>query len=406
MENDPSRTRLPHNQAIDAMILSYYLWDMLFPTPALTRADERVLGEIDEMRQVLHRQIRATPPKWTEGLRKFLTADAVAASNSIEGFKVSTIDVEDLIDGERDVEISEENRAETLAYQQMMTYIQSLHDAADFGYSKGLLNALHWMLQGHRHAARKPAGQWRQGPVYVTDARDPSIAAYTAPDADAVPALMQELVDWLNAGSSVHPLVRAAMAHLHLVSIHPWADGNGRMSRSLQTLMIAREGVLAPELSSIEAWLGRPGNTWEYYRELAERGATYLPDQDVSQWIRFNLTAYHQQTQTVQGRFDRSGRVWTALADFAGGARLDERMVTALHDVAMAGRVRRSRYEHAEGLSLQQAQRDLRDLTTAQFLQPVGRTRARYYTEGPRFPQVALDIARTPMTLTNPYSAP
>ncbi|MCK9899146.1 Fic family protein [Frankia sp. Cpl3] len=62
------------------------------------------------------------------------------------------------------------------------------------------------------------------------------------------------------------------MAHLHLVSIHPWADGNGRMSRSLQTLMIAREGVLAPEFSSIEAWLGRPGNTWEYYRELAARG--------------------------------------------------------------------------------------------------------------------------------------
>jgi len=78
--------------------------------------------------------------------------------------------------------------------------------------------------------------------------------------------------------------------------------------------------------------------------------------------------------------------------------------VTALHDVAMAGRVRRSRYEHAEGLSLQQAQRDLRDLVTARILEPVGRTRARYYTAGPRFPQPALDIARTPMTLRNPYA--
>ena len=77
--------------------------------------------------------------------------------------------------------------------------------------------------------------------------------------------------------------------------------------------------------------------------------------------------------------------------------------MTALHDVAMAGRVRRSRYEHAEGLSLQQAQRDLRDLVTAQILEPVGRTRARYYTAGPHVPQPALDIARTPMTLTNPY---
>ncbi|MFI9584037.1 hypothetical protein ACIHCQ_19830 [Streptomyces sp. NPDC052236] len=71
----------------------------------------------------------------------------------------------------------------------------------------------------------------------------------------------------------------------------------------------------------------------------------------------------------------------------------------------MAGRVRRSRYEHAEGLSLQQAQRDLRELVTAHVLEPVGRTRARYYIAGPRFPERALDIARTPMTLTDPYAA-
>lgn len=356
------------------------------------------------MRLDLRHQVSAAPSKLTAGLRKFLTADAVAASNSIEGFKVATVDVEDLMGGERDVEVSEENREETLAYQRMMTYIQTLHDVDDFSYGKGLLNALHWMLQGHRHTVRKPAGQWRRGPVYVTDARDPSIAAYTAPDARKVPALMRELVDWLNADDGAHPLVRAAMAHLHLVSVHPWADGNGRMSRSLQTLMIAREGVLAPEFSSIEAWLGRPGNTWEYYRELGRRGSEYLPDQDVSSWVRFNLTAYHQQAQTVRGRLDRSGRVWGLLADFAGDGGMDERVVSALHDVAMAGRVRRSRYEHAEGLSLQQAQRDLRDLVAVQVLEPVGRTRARYYTAGPRFPERALEVARTPMGLVDPFA--
>lgn len=254
---------------------------MLLPTPALTAADSRVLADVDRMRDELRHELQAKPGKWAGGLRKFLTADAVAASNSIEGFKVSTVDVEDLIAGERDVEVSEENKAETLAYERMMTYIQTLHDVDDFTYSKGFLNALHWMLQGHRHTERRPAGQWRPGPVYVTDARDPSIAAYTAPDADQVPELTRELIDWLNTDDGTHPLVRAAMAHLHLVSIHPWADGNGRISRSLQTLMIAREGVLAPEFSSIEAWLGRPGNTWEYYQVLGRRGSTYRPDQDV-----------------------------------------------------------------------------------------------------------------------------
>ncbi|MFD0522536.1 Fic family protein [Paractinoplanes durhamensis] len=376
---------------------------MLFPVPQLNDVDQAVLADIEGMRQKLRHQVQANPAKWTLGLRKYLTADAVAASNSIEGFRVSTVDVQDLMDGERDVEVSDENRDETLAYQQMMTYVQTLHDVADFSYSKGLLNALHWMLQGHRHTVRKPAGQWRRGPVYVTDPRDPSIAAYTAPDAADVPALMDELIAWLNTEDGSHPLIRAAMAHLNLVSIHPWADGNGRMSRSMQTLMIAREGVLAPEFSSIEAWLGRPGNTWEYYRELQHRGATYLPDQDVSGWIRFNLTAYHQQAQTVQGRMNRSAAVWDLLSSFVSSKGLDERVVSALHDVAVVGRIRRARYEQAEGLTLQQAQRDLRDLATAGLLESVGRTRARYYTAGPGFPEQMLEIARKPQTLTAPY---
>lgn len=376
---------------------------MLFPTPKLVADDERVLNEVDSMRDELRHQLLDAPAKWTGGLRKFLTADAVAASNSIEGFRVSTVDVEDLIAGERDVEVSEENRAETLAYEQMMTYIQTLHDVSDFEYSKGMLNALHWMLQGHRHTARKPAGQWRSGPVYVTDADDPHIAAYTAPPADEVPGLMTDLVEWLRTSDGSHQLIRAAMAHLHLVSIHPWADGNGRMSRSLQTLMIAREGVLAPEFSSIEAWLGRPRNTWEYYQVLARRGSEYRPDQDVSEWIRFNLTAYHQQAQTVHARFVRSGRVWQALTDFTNARGLDERMVSALHDVAMSERVRRTRYEQSEGLSLQQAQRDLRDLVQIGVLEPVGRTRARFYRAGAEFPESVLEVANTPITLADPY---
>ena len=376
---------------------------MLYPTPVLTSNDARVLDEVDAMRRDLRHAVADSPTKWTAGLRKFLTADAIAASNSIEGFRVSTVDVADLMEGEHDVDVSAENLAETIAYQHMMTYLQTLHDAPDFAYSKGLLNALHWILQGHRHSRQKPAGQWRKGPVYVTDTRDPSIAVYTAPDVAEVPALMREIIDWLAVSDETHPLVRAAMAHLHLVSIHPWADGNGRMSRSLQTLMIARESVLAPEFSSIEAWLGRPGNTWEYYRELANRGAVYRPDQDVSDWVRFNLVAYHEQAQAVRNRLTRSGLVWQLLADFADSRGLDDRVVSALHDVAMTGRVRRLRYEHAEGLSLQQAQRDLRDLVSLDVLEPVGRTRARYYAEGPRFPEAALTEARTPKAITNPY---
>ncbi|MFG1791407.1 hypothetical protein [Nocardia sp. NPDC049149] len=79
-------------------------------------------------------------------------------------------------------------------------------------------------------------------------------------------------------------------------------------------------------------------------------------------------------------------------------------MVTALHDVALSGRVRRTRYEQNEGLNLQQAQRDLRELVHRQILEPVGRTRARFYVAGSRFPETPLGIARTPTALTDPYA--
>src|ERR1051326_5691080 len=157
---------------------------MLFATPALDTDDQRVLGEIDHMREDLRHTLQRTPAKWTAGLRKHLTADAVASSNSIEGFKVATVDAEDIMAGESDVDVSEENRAETVAYQHMMTYIQTLHDARDFEYSAGQIHALHWMLQGQKHSPSKPAGQWRRRPVYVSDAGNRRVAAYTAPDAD------------------------------------------------------------------------------------------------------------------------------------------------------------------------------------------------------------------------------
>ncbi|MGW1727804.1 Fic family protein [Streptomyces sp. NPDC002306] len=218
---------------------------------------------------------------------------------------------------------------------------------------------------------------------------------------------MGELVTWLNQGDlDADPLVRAAMAHLNLVKIHPWTDGNGRMSRSLQTLLIAREGVLAPEFSSIEEWLGLPGNTWEYYKVLREVGGpVYSPDRDTLPWVRFSLRACHEQSQRVQHRVQRSTDCWVALADLTERFHLAERQITALHEVAMTGRVRRSRYEKAEALSDQQAVRDLQGLTRARLLTPVGNTKARYYTAGPGFPPAVLESAHRRHTITDPYAS-
>ncbi|MGW5335181.1 Fic family protein [Streptomyces bauhiniae] len=378
---------------------------MLYKTPPLTVADHRVLDEIAGMRRDLRYAVQQAPTKWTLDVRRHLTASAIAASNTIEGYKVDARDVADLMDDAQEkVDVTEANRAETVAYQQAMTYIQSLHGAPDFEYSKGLLNALHWMLQGHHHP-RRLAGQWRQGPIFITAVGDPHATEYEGPHEDDVAGLMTELVEWLNTGDMASdPLVRAAMAHFNLVKIHPWADGNGRMSRSLQTLLIAREGVLPPEFSSIEAWLGMPGHTWDYYKVLREVGGpVYSPKRDTAPWMQFNLRAYHEQTQSVQHRVNRSNLCWIQLEEQRDALGVSERQVTALHEVAIAGRVRRSRYEKAEGISEQQAQRDMQHLMRQELLTPVGNTKGRYYVPGDRYPREVLATAAARHTIRDPY---
>ncbi|MER5915401.1 Fic family protein [Streptomyces sp. NPDC001982] len=381
---------------------------MLYATPPLTSTDERVLAEITAMRADLRHAVRQAPAKWTQDLRRALTASAIAASNTIEGFQVDVRDVADLMDGEREgIDASEANKAETLAYQQTMTYIQSLYDVEDFTYSKGLLNALHWMLQGHHHTPQRPAGQWRRKPIFISAAGDPLSTEYEGPHEGQLPALTGELVDWLNEGDlDADPLIRAAMAHLNLVKIHPWVDGNGRMSRSLQTLVIARQRVLAPEFSSIEEWLGMPGNTWDYYKVLREVGGpVYSPERDTGPWICFNLRAYHEQAQRVQHRVQRSTDVWVLLDQHADSLGVSERQVAALHEVAIVGRVRRSRYEKSEGLNSQQATRDMQALVKAGILTAVGQTKGRHYVAGDRFPQDVLEAAQRRHTIRDPYDS-
>ena len=122
--------------------------------------------------------------------------------------------------------------------------------------------------------------------------RGPGREPYRAPVAHSVPGLVDELADWLRAGDVTrHAVVRAAMAHLNLVSIHPFRDGNGRVARVIQSLVLAREGLLRPELVSIEPYLSR--HTRDYYAVLeAVQGAEFDPNRDASPWVEFCIEAH------------------------------------------------------------------------------------------------------------------
>ncbi|MFD7606633.1 Fic family protein [Streptomyces mirabilis] len=222
-----------------------------------------------------------------------------------------------------------------------------------------MLSALHFMMTRAADKKVRP-GEYRTNGVSGGPNRPP---VYSAPDPEQVPELMDELIHWLAEGDlDVPALVRASMAHLNLVSIHPWSDGNGRMSRAVHTLVLAREGILAPELSSIEEWLGADEyNTREYYGALRDVRTSWQPERDAGSWIRFCLTAHHLQAQEVQRRFEAAARLWFRLERLAEQHRLDERTVSALY-AATQGHLRRTTYQAEEALTRDQALVDLRTL--------------------------------------------
>jgi Fic family protein len=228
-------------------------------------------------------------------------------SNSIEGYNVSLEDAIAAAEGEEPADAIDETWAAVSGYRAALTYILQLAADPHFVYHEGVIRALHYMMIGFDLS--KNPGKWRPGTIYVR--REPSgEIVYEGPDAEAVPKFMNEMVLSLNEGSPTLPVVvRAAMGHLNLVMVHPFSDGNGRMARALQTLVLAREGILAPPFSSIEEYLGR--NTPAYYQVLAEvGGGRWQPERDTRPWIRFCLRAHFHQAQRLLRRSREIGRLW------------------------------------------------------------------------------------------------
>ncbi|MFI5844685.1 Fic family protein [Catenuloplanes sp. NPDC051500] len=345
--------------------------------PLLDAADVEVLGELSEMNSELQARLRSKP-RWEGQLRRSLFAAAIQGSNTIENITISNSDARALVEhAPMSAEAGEETQQAVIGYRDAMTYVQQTPMMTFFGYSETLLSALHFMITKYQPA--KWPGRYRAGGIYVTSG-DPLEPAYTGPDADQVPGLMGELVEWLHAGDLDAPAyARAALAHLNLVGIHPWRDGNGRTARALHTLLLARTGELAAEFSSIEEWLGEQTNTVQYYEALrSTQQGRFQPERDTHAWLRFVFASHHRQAQRVRRRSEWTVRLWHDLAGLAGERGLPERTVSALYAAAV-GEVRRTTYQQDEGLSRDQAIRDIQALTRAGLLSARGNATTRVY---------------------------
>jgi len=348
---------------------------MLFATPTLTTEENWVLEHVEDLRRRLSARTRE-PRLWVGLLRRVSLARAIQGSNSIEGYNVS---IEDAMAAEADEEPmrpQDETWRAILGYRAAMTYVLHLSDDLHFALDATLIRSLHYMLQSYDPT--KSPGRWRLGPIHV-QREDSEEIVYAGPDAEQVPGLVDELVDTMRE-SAGPALLRAAIAHLNLVMIHPFRDGNGRMARILQSMVLTRDGVLTPDFCSTEEYLGR--NTPAYYDVLGEVGqGAWHPERDARPWIRFCLTAHYRQARTLLRRTEESELRWNAIEQLAQRRGLPQRAISALFNAAMGYRVRNATYRSlAEDVSELVASRDLRALVDAGLLKPEGGGRGRTYS--------------------------
>jgi Uncharacterized conserved protein len=347
---------------------------MIFSAPRLLPESLDMIYQVDSIMDSLRSALRS-PKRWFGLLRRSTFARAIRGSNSIEGYIVTQEDAIAAADGEEPLEAQSETWAAITGYRNALTYVLQLSDDAHFRYGEGFIRSLHYMMLSY-DLPRHP-GSWRPGPIYVRDEEKREVV-YEGPDAGLVPSLMAELFESLNNDDDTPAIIRAALGHLNLVMIHPFSDGNGRMARCLQTLILAREGILDPRFSSIEEYLGR--NTKEYYSVLgAVGGGSWQPANDARPWIRFCLNAHYNQAATLLKRTKELERVWDELEIIVQSRGLPSRVIYALSDATFGFRIRNATYRSVAEISQPVASRDLQLLVESGLLIPAGEKRGRLY---------------------------
>ena len=379
---------------------------MVFNAPTLGTEEEGVLELIAKLRAELRDRV-AEPRRWNGSLRRMSFAKVVQGSSSIEGYDASLDDVVAAVDGEPTLSADAETQFALIGYRDAMTYVLQIADDDAMRIDEGLLKSLHFMML--KHDLDKNPGKWRPGSIYVRRESTGEIV-YEGPGPELVPDLLQEMLTELEE-DNCHVIVKAAMAHLNLVMIHPYSDGNGRMARCLQTLVLARDKIVAPVFSSIEEFLGR--NTQTYYEVLGDVGqGSWHPENDARPWVRFCLRAHFLQARTVLQRRKEIEAVWVACVELAERSGLAERCTAALMDSAYGLRVRRGSYQHGVSISLGEevpdvtASRDLKAMVEKGLLVPVGERRSRHYLPSQQLKDIRTNIRsqRPPRDELDPFA--
>ncbi|MBK7145015.1 MAG: Fic family protein [Xanthomonadales bacterium] len=274
-----------------------------------------LIARIDEFKGAW-RALGALAPDRLSTLRRVATIESIGSSTRIEGSKLSDREVERLLANLAIRKFETRDEQEVAGYAEVMDLL--FRAWPDIPFNENHLKQLHQMLLNHSPKDARHRGNYKtaSNSVAAFDEHGVQIGVVfeTASPFDT-PRLMQELVQWVNderAKAQLHPLLIVAIFVVVFLEIHPFQDGNGRLSRVLTSLLLLQSGYAYIPYSSLESVI--EANKEAYYLALRQTQGTIRDESPNWQpWLRFFLHALLEQVQRLERKVEREQIVLAAL---------------------------------------------------------------------------------------------
>jgi Fic family protein len=289
--------------------------DSIHITPELLA----LLSEIDEFKGSW-RALGTLAPERLKALRQVATIESIGSSTRIEGSKLTDREVERLLANLEIKRFGSRDEQEVAGYAEVMeTVFQSW---ADISITENHIKQLHRDLLRHSEKDERHRGAYKtlrnDVGAFNADGQMIGIVFETTTPFDT-PRRMAELVAWLNEARElrrIHPLLIVAVFIVTLLEIHPFQDGNGRLSRVLTTLLLLQAGYSYVPYSSLESVIE---NSKEgYYLALRQTQGSIRSDApDWQPWLMFFARALQQQKRRLAAKVEREKNALTALSKLA-----------------------------------------------------------------------------------------
>ncbi|MGL5020378.1 MAG: Fic family protein [Luteolibacter sp.] len=239
-------------------------------------------------------------------LRRIATIESAGSSTRIEGAKLSDTEVEKLVGNLGKESFQSRDEQEVVSYAYVMESIQTVWQ--DLRISESILLQLHRDLLRYSDKDERHRGEWKSLDNHVAafdaDRKQIGIVFETASPFET-PMLMEKLLGWHakeEADPILHPLLRIAVFNVVFLAIHPFQDGNGRLSRVLTNLMLLRAGYAYASYTSLESVIEHSKEA--YYLALRRTQASFREVIDWEPWILFFLRAMKSQIGRLRNRLE------------------------------------------------------------------------------------------------------